>query len=71
MDKWQELSYQLMTEESGGESAEEIICHSLPWRSDSKYIQMQMCACMCTLLVYITAAVTYIIYSSNKVHQKA
>lgn len=43
MDKWQELSYQHMTEESGGESAEEITCHSLPWRSDGEY----KCKCLC------------------------
>ena len=47
MDKWQELSYQHMTEESGGESADEITCHPLPWRSDGEY----KCKCVC---VHIT-----------------
>ena len=41
MDRWQELSYQFMTEESGGESAEEITCYLLPWRSDGE------CKCKC------------------------
>ena len=32
--KWKELSYQCMTEESGGESSEEIVRRHLPWRSE-------------------------------------
>ena len=42
MQKWQELTFHFMTEESGGESAHEITCHSLPWRSESKFELMQI-----------------------------
>jgi len=35
--KWKELSYQCMTEESGGESSEEIVRHQLPWRSECEF----------------------------------
>ena len=35
--RWKELSFSVMTEESGGESEEEITCHKLPWRSASMY----------------------------------
>ena len=35
--KWKELSYQCMTEESGGESSEEIVSHQLPWRSECEF----------------------------------
>ena len=37
--KWKELSYQWMTEESGGESSEEIVRHQLPWRSECQRSQ--------------------------------
>ena len=38
----QELSFQLMTEESGGESTEEITCYPFPWRSESKFKLMHI-----------------------------
>ena len=35
--RWKEISYHFMTEESGGESSEEIVRHELPWRSESEF----------------------------------
>ena len=35
---WSQLSYKFMTEESGGQSAEEIVRHELPWRSESEFL---------------------------------
>ena len=39
-ERWSELTYRFMTEESGGESAEEIVRHELPWRSESEFLSM-------------------------------
>ena len=30
-EKWKELNYNFMTEESSGEGEEEIVRHKLPW----------------------------------------
>ena len=34
MEKWSELSYHFMTEESGANTDDEIIRHKQPWRSE-------------------------------------
>ena len=34
MEKWNELSYHFMTEESGANTDDEIIRHKQPWRSE-------------------------------------
>jgi hypothetical protein len=36
--KWKEISYHFMSEESGGDD-DHMVHHTLPWRSDGKYIQ--------------------------------
>lgn len=36
-ERWKELSYHFMTEESGGDSAEEMTQCILPWRSKSEF----------------------------------
>lgn len=62
MQWWQELSFQFMTEESGGESAGEITCHPLPWRSESKFkfmsIHMQAHNCTTASLFVLFAGAT-------------
>ena len=35
-DRWKGISFHFMTEESGGESLEEIVRHELPWRSEGE-----------------------------------
>ena len=36
-ERWKELSYHFMTEESGRDSTDEITQHKLPWRSESEF----------------------------------
>lgn len=47
--KMESESFHLMTEESGGESAEDITCHPLPWISESmcKLVHTQYANALC------------------------
>ena len=39
-DRWKQLSYHFMTQESGGEG-DHIVKHELPWRSQRKYCMLR------------------------------
>ena len=42
LERWKQLSYLYMTEESDdADDSSVIVCHKLPWRSESKLIYMQ------------------------------
>ena len=42
MQNWKELSFEFMTEESGGDEDEVITRHELPWRSECKLTVLMM-----------------------------
>ena len=68
MQWWQELSFQFMTEESGGESTDEITCHPLPWRSESEFKLMHIHMQAHKLHYSITV---WFVCRGNKVHTQA
>lgn len=73
MQWWQELSFQFMTEESGGESTEEITCRPLPWRSESKFKLMHICKhvnCTTALLFGLFAGATKFIHKLDGRYKK-